>query len=395
MSVIIDGEVPLDELASTVGLLAGAAGPASPIVVATVTPDTADAHRGRARGAGTTSTTRSSEHEAVLCEWFLVGGGTAIAVGEWSGVSAEVAGQRKSRERIPPPTGIDSSFSATTLITPSAFSSRPRISSAGAPRATRRYRAQHPFEQIDVDEPGLVLEVDERGARRRSPGAGGGSPRRRPAPGCRGRRPRASIAVTDARARRGDRARTGSGGLRAPHPSPTGRRSPPRAGLIPGNVGASAPVHHAARRSGRDLGDRTRRPQRRPPRHRRPAATSSKQPNAPAVASASSWASVAPARRVRSSMLGTGGRRRCALARSLADVTHRPDAEPHGRRPLGATRSARLERRPRAVARRVEVGRAHLDAVAAGVLHERVRRVEAHRLRVEQRRAERRRLVAA
>ena len=38
-------------------------------------------------------------------------------------------------------------------------------------------------------------------------------------------------------------------------------------------------------------------------------------------------------------------------------------------------------------------GRAHLDAVAAGVLHERVRRVEAHRLGVEQAGAERRRVA--
>ena len=42
---------------------------------------------------------------------------------------------------------------------------------------------------------------------------------------------------------------------------------------------------------------------------------------------------------------------------------------------------------------RVDVGRAHVDAVAARVLHEGVRRVEAHRLRVQQRRAERRRVV--
>ncbi len=43
--------------------------------------------------------------------------------------------------------------------------------------------------------------------------------------------------------------------------------------------------------------------------------------------------------------------------------------------------------------RGVDVGGAHLDPVAAGVLHQRVRRVEAHGLGVEQRRAERGRVV--
>ena len=47
-------------------------------------------------------------------------------------------GQRKSRLRTSPATGSGSMCSATTLMTPSAFSSRPRTSSAGAPRATRR-----------------------------------------------------------------------------------------------------------------------------------------------------------------------------------------------------------------------------------------------------------------
>lgn len=85
VSVIIDGEVRLDELASTVSLLAGAAGPASPIVVATVTPDI-PALTEAELAAWHDLDDAVGQHGAVLCEWFLVGGGTAIAVGEWSDV---------------------------------------------------------------------------------------------------------------------------------------------------------------------------------------------------------------------------------------------------------------------------------------------------------------------
>ena len=41
----------------------------------------------------------------------------------------------------------------------------------------------------------------------------------------------------------------------------------------------------------------------------------------------------------------------------------------------------------------VEVGRAHLDTMAASVLHEGVRRIEPHGLRVQQRSTEHRRVV--
>ena len=48
------------------------------------------------------------------------------------------ARQRKSRDFVAAASGSGSIFSATTLITPSAFSSRPRMSRAGAERAARR-----------------------------------------------------------------------------------------------------------------------------------------------------------------------------------------------------------------------------------------------------------------
>jgi hypothetical protein len=100
VSVIIDGEVPPDELASTVGLLAGAVGPGSPMVVATVTPDAATLTETEL-AAWHELDDAVSEHDAVLCEWFLVGGGTAIAVGEWSGLPPRwpISGSRVSGSR--------------------------------------------------------------------------------------------------------------------------------------------------------------------------------------------------------------------------------------------------------------------------------------------------------
>jgi hypothetical protein len=85
VSVVIDGEVPPTELASTLGLLAGAAGPGSPVVVATITPDLPTLTEDELAGWHDLDAA-VDEHGAVLCEWFLIGAGTAIAVGEWSGV---------------------------------------------------------------------------------------------------------------------------------------------------------------------------------------------------------------------------------------------------------------------------------------------------------------------
>jgi len=97
VSVVIEGEVPPSELASTLGLLAGAAGAGSPIVVATVTPHPPTLTEAEL-SAWHDLDAAVSEHESVLCEWFLVGGGTAIAVGEWSGLEPRwpVSGSRAS-----------------------------------------------------------------------------------------------------------------------------------------------------------------------------------------------------------------------------------------------------------------------------------------------------------
>ncbi len=249
VSVIIDGEVPLDELASTVSLLAGAAGPASPIVVATITPDipalteaelaawhdlddaVGSTTRCCASGSSSAGAPRSRSASGPTC----CRGGRSAKVAR-----ADPAADGHRLELF----GHDVDH-ALRLLDAAADQQRRRASRhAAVPRPTT-LRADH------VDEPGLVFEVDERRATGSRRAAGGGSPRRRPARGCRGRPPRASTRSRRP-ARRGDRARTGSGGLRAPHPSPTGRRSPPRAGLIPGNVGASAPSTTPARRSGRD-----------------------------------------------------------------------------------------------------------------------------------------------
>ena len=54
--------------------------------------------------------------------------------------------------------------SATTFTTPSTFSSRPRTSSAAAPSGHPAVARPAALRAHDVDEPGLVLEVDERHA---------------------------------------------------------------------------------------------------------------------------------------------------------------------------------------------------------------------------------------
>lgn len=107
VSVIIDGDVPCDELASTVGMLAGVAGADAPLVVATITPDAPTLDEDELAEWHELDDAVSA-HGAVLCEWFLVGAGTAIAVGEWSGVEprwqlplepGEISGSRASASR--------------------------------------------------------------------------------------------------------------------------------------------------------------------------------------------------------------------------------------------------------------------------------------------------------
>ena len=120
--------------------------------------------------------------------------------------------------------------------------------------------------------------------------------------------------------------------------------------------------------------------------------------NAPAVASASTWSTVAPVRRTKSSRSVNGALVALvvdAVEQRVVQAAHRSQPEPHREmRRLGVeprqrpadrldVGRARFERR--VAARRVEIGTEHLHAVAARVAHDRVRRVEAHRLRVQQR----------
>ena len=100
VSVIIDGEVPPAELASTLGLLAGAAGPGSPVVAATITPEPPTLTEDELAGWHDLDAA-VAEHGAVLCEWFLVGGGHRDRGRRVVGRRAEVAGQRKSRRANP------------------------------------------------------------------------------------------------------------------------------------------------------------------------------------------------------------------------------------------------------------------------------------------------------
>ena len=100
VSLVIDGEIPLPELATTMGLLAAVAGRDAPIVVGTIAPDAPTLTEAELAGWHDLDAA-VAEHGAVLCEWFLVGAGTAIAVGEWSGVDPRwpVNGSRASGSR--------------------------------------------------------------------------------------------------------------------------------------------------------------------------------------------------------------------------------------------------------------------------------------------------------
>ena len=120
--------------------------------------------------------------------------------------------------------------------------------------------------------------------------------------------------------------------------------------------------------------------------------------NAPAVASASTWSTVAPVRRTKSSRSVNGALGPFvvdAVEQRVVQAAHAPQPEPHREvRRLGVEAAqrpadgldverARFERR--VAARRVEIGTEHLHTVTARVAHDRVRRVEPHRLRVQQR----------
>jgi hypothetical protein len=104
--VVIDGEVPRDELPSMISLLAGVVPERSPLVVATITPE-APILTEDELAQWFDLDEAVAAHGATLCEWFIVGEGTAIAVGEWSGLAPRwpVSGSRanaKSRRRASP-----------------------------------------------------------------------------------------------------------------------------------------------------------------------------------------------------------------------------------------------------------------------------------------------------
>ena len=148
------------------------------------------------------------------------------------GLSARLGHSRKSRLFIAPSSGRGSMRSATTLITPSCFSSRPRISSAGAAPSDPSMADPAALRAHDVDEPGLVLEVDEDGARRggRALAVGHHAADEHPSPAGTVRR---GQDAGPRRASRGGRARSGWDDRRGSRRWPTGRRSPLRATTCP------------------------------------------------------------------------------------------------------------------------------------------------------------------
>ena len=165
VSVIIDGELPPAELASTLALLAGAAGPGSPVVAATITPDPPRSPSTSSR-AGTSSTPQS--RSAARC----------CASGSWSAAaprsrSASGRGWRRAgRQRKISASAaraadghrlelfgddVDHAFVLLEPAADRAAPARPGHPAVTNPTALRAH---------DVDEPGLVFEVDERDALR-------------------------------------------------------------------------------------------------------------------------------------------------------------------------------------------------------------------------------------
>ena len=163
-----------------------------------------------------------------------------------------IDGQRKSRLLVGTPRGMGSMRSARTLMTSPWRSSTPRTSSAGAPVRHPAVAGPAPLGHDDVDEAGLVLEVDERDA------LGGGRAL------AVGDHPadehlRAVGTTSSAAARRSPRRGRSSSSRqnRVGWPSgdtPVAHRSATASsrGSMPGSVGASAPVTMPARRPGVD-----------------------------------------------------------------------------------------------------------------------------------------------
>ena len=238
--------------------------------------------------------------------------------------------------------------SATTLITPSLRSSRPRIIIAGASRATRRKRAQQPFDTTTLISPvsssrlrnvvpwaviGRWRWVTTPATVTRAPGSTSHRPGRRDA----------------RRARRAASRRNWSGGRRARRRWPTGRRRPPRPGSCRAAAGPSAPVTTPARRPGRDWATA---PTAHSASRRVEAEALAEQPGGGHRLELGQRRAPAPAAR---GPRGRGTARRPARSASIsfgqlvADPAHRPDPQPHRRlRPPSPARTSTRAARARA-----------------------------------------------
>ena len=138
----------------------------------------------------------------------------------------------KSRLAVVAASGSTARCSATTLITPSLRSRRPRISIAGALRATLRNRAQHPFDTTT-----LISPVSSSRLRNVTPWAVIGRWRWVTTPATitllRGSHSHKPCRRHHPQPRQFARAGTSSGGRRVTHRWPTGRRPTPRSASSP------------------------------------------------------------------------------------------------------------------------------------------------------------------
>ena len=294
---------------------------------------------------------------------------------------------------------IASSRSATRLSTPSAFSSRPRTISAELVRATRRYRCHNPGEQVT-----LSIPVSSSRFTNVTPPAVAGRCRCVTIPPTRIRVPAFTpgsrsigSAPTRSSCGRMNCAGCASGDRPVAHTSATSWST----SLIPGSIGASVAGHRARQAVRFVLRGRPGGPQRLTARKTETREGVGRGEGLQVSGRASGTPGQirhAPVRPVRPPLLLDPS------GQLVADRTDAGQPLPDGRaaEPPGVRRlalPALLPGRRRALQRRggvaeVDVRPAHLDPVPPGVVDQRLRRVEAHRLGVEQRRAERRRVVA-
>ncbi len=166
---------------------------------------------------------------------------------------------------------------------------------------------------------------------------------------------------------------------RRPRPSasasPPARRSPARVGSAAANSGSGA-SRKPAHRPQRAAAGRARAPGTHPP-----------PPAVPEPRRGTRRGATAPRRRRRRADAPPALRRHDRRAVGVRQPLHHAQAQPH--------REAAVRRLQRAIpAAGVDADRPHLHAMLAGVAHDLRRRVEAHRLRVQQRAAEHVRMVA-